>query len=87
MDNARRDFLKTSATTTAALTIGALVPDTATAADAPAIETTATAAAPAETPALAMEKKLVKAQPVPLGRVRLTGGPLKHAQDITRDYL
>jgi DUF1680 family protein len=87
MDNARRDFLKTSATTTAALTIGALVPDTATAADAPSVEATATAAAPAETPALAMEKKLVKARPVPLGRVRLTGGPLKHAQDITRDYL
>jgi DUF1680 family protein len=28
-----------------------------------------------------------KARPLPLSAVRLTGGPLKHAQDLTADYL
>lgn len=35
----------------------------------------------------AFEQKLVLARPVPLSRVRLTGGPLKQAQDVTAAYL
>jgi len=35
----------------------------------------------------ATPKIAAKAQPLPLTRVRLTGGPLKHAQDLDRDYL
>lgn len=35
----------------------------------------------------AFERKLVQAQPVPLEQIRLTGGPLKQAQDVTVKYL
>ncbi len=35
----------------------------------------------------AFEQRVVHAQPVPLDRVRLTGGPLKRAQDVTAEYL
>ena len=38
-------------------------------------------------PALASEEKLVKARPLPINNVRLTGGPLKHAQDLDLEYL
>src|ERR1044072_8775869 len=45
--------------------------------------------APAQTanPALESERRLVKARPLPLADVRLTGGPLKHAQDLELEYL
>jgi DUF1680 family protein len=33
------------------------------------------------------EKQILKARPLPLNRVRLTGGPLKQAQDVTATYL
>jgi len=35
----------------------------------------------------AFEEKILQARPLPLSKVRLTGGPLKHAQDLTADYL
>jgi DUF1680 family protein len=35
----------------------------------------------------ALEQKLVRARPLPSNHVRLTGGPLKAAQDITAEYL
>jgi DUF1680 family protein len=38
-------------------------------------------------PALDFEQRLVKARPLPLDSVRLTGGPLKHAQDLELEYL
>jgi DUF1680 family protein len=38
-------------------------------------------------PALNWEQRLVKARPLPLENVRLTGGPLKHAQDLELEYL
>ena len=46
-------------------------------------------AAPAQVdnPALDFERRLVKARPLPLESVRLTGGPLKHAQDLELEYL
>ncbi|MBL8984556.1 MAG: glycoside hydrolase family 127 protein, partial [Gemmatimonadetes bacterium] len=44
-------------------------------------------APPRTSPALEMERRLTKAQPVPLGMVRLTGGPLKKAQEVTAQYL
>lgn len=91
MDNARRDFLKSSATTAAALTVGTMVPEPALATPRPHVPADIAgapdaASAPSTTP-LDFERKMLKAHPVPLTRVRLTGGPLKHAQDITRDYL
>jgi DUF1680 family protein len=42
----------------------------------------------AHSPAVrAVEDKLIKARPLPLNKVRLTGGPLKTAQDVTAVYL
>jgi DUF1680 family protein len=38
-------------------------------------------------PAIDWERRLVKARPLPLDSVRLTGGPLKHAQDLELQYL
>ena len=35
----------------------------------------------------AFEEKMMRARPVPVGRVRLVGGPLKRAQDLTAKYL
>ncbi|HEY3287754.1 MAG TPA: beta-L-arabinofuranosidase domain-containing protein [Gemmatimonadaceae bacterium] len=79
MDSARRDFLKRSATTAAALTLGA---DVASAAPVKrAVGETVTG------DAFATERRLMRARPVPLAKVRLTGGPLKHAQEITLAYL
>jgi len=43
--------------------------------------------AQATSPALDFERRLVKARPLPLESVRLTGGPLKHAQDLELEYL
>ncbi len=45
------------------------------------------ASAQAQNPALDSERRLVKARPLPLDAVRLTGGPLKHAQDLELQYL
>jgi DUF1680 family protein len=47
----------------------------------------ALASAQAKNPALDFEGRLVKARPLPLDSVRLTGGPLKHAQDLELEYL
>src|ERR1700759_5812719 len=38
-------------------------------------------------PALDWEQRLITARPLPLQSVRLTGGPLKHAQDLELEYL
>jgi DUF1680 family protein len=38
-------------------------------------------------PALDWEQRLITARPLPLHDVRLTGGPLKHAQDLELEYL
>jgi uncharacterized protein len=45
------------------------------------------AAAQTSNPALETEMRLVKARALPLESVRLTGGPLKHAQDLELEYL
>jgi len=86
MQPARRDFLKHSAAVAAALAIDPLANDVAAASA--AMHATDTAA-PADDPKAirAFERRMLRARPVPLSRVRLTGGPLKHAQDITATYL
>jgi len=74
MSSRRREFLKHSA---AALVLGA-----------PA--TRALGAEPntkSNESAFAAEHRRQHARLVPLDRVRVTGGPLKHAQDITAEYL
>jgi uncharacterized protein len=45
------------------------------------------ALAHAANPATESEARLVTARPLPLDSVRLTGGPLKHAQDLECEYL
>lgn len=45
------------------------------------------ASAQVKNPALDSEQRLIKARPIPLASVRLTGGPLKHAQDLELEYL
>ena len=79
MDSARRDFLKRSATTAAALTLSPLGPGSAAAAESPNRA--------ADESALAAERRALRARPVPLEKVRLTGGPLKHAQELDAAYL
>ncbi len=41
----------------------------------------------ADNPARVSEQKILKVRPLPLSGVRLTGGPLKHAQDLDAEYL
>jgi uncharacterized protein len=43
--------------------------------------------AQAQNPAQASESKIIKARPLPLNSVRLTGGPLKTAQELDAKYL
>ena len=72
MSNSRREFLRQSSRAAAGLALGPL-----------ALEA---AAAPTKVLAPAAAGVL-RAQPVPLERVRVTGGPLKHAQELTAAYL
>jgi DUF1680 family protein len=79
MTSSRRDFLQRSATAAAAI---GLVP----AADLSAETLHAIGIASPES-VHAFEEKMIRAKPVPLSQVRLTGGPLKQVQDVTRKYL
>jgi uncharacterized protein len=45
------------------------------------------ALAQAPNAARASEEKILKVRPLPLSSVRLTGGPLKHAQELDAEYL
>lgn len=80
MPSSRRDFLQQSATAAAFATLGRVDPPSST----PSIE------APIEpgNPAVrAFERRMLRARPIPLDRIRLHGGPLKNAQDLTAKYL
>src|SRR5215471_12148577 len=67
MSTTRRRFLRISASTLAAATVGAQVEQASIAAQSSAVTT--------------FEQALLRARPVPLSKVRLLGGPLKLAQD------
>jgi DUF1680 family protein len=71
-DTDRRGFLQASAATAAGLALGPL----GTPADGRVIA-----------PRVASPNERVVARPVPLAKVRLTGGPLKHAQESAARYL
>ena len=103
MRNSRRDFLQRSATAAAALSLGPLANKAAAAelvasevlanhsevlANGCDVPGNGDAASP-ETPASikAFEAAMFRARPVPLRNTRVTGGPLKHAQEITGTYL
>ena len=82
MSSNRRDFIQRSATAAAALTLGPLSRDAA------AAERLTDHKGPVEDPAVrAFEDKMVRARPVPLSKVRVLGGPLKRAQELTARYL
>ena len=74
----RRDFLKVSASSATALALGPLA--------AAPVDAHAAPAAPPISPH-DTARRLRRAQPVPLERIRITGGPLHHAQKLTLDYL
>ncbi len=71
----RRSFLQVSATAASALALSPI---------AGAIAEIEQAQFPA---VRAAELRMLRAKPVPLGKVRLTGGPLKVTQDVTGAYL
>lgn len=79
MTSSRRDFLQISATAASAFALQPLSAR-ATGLDASRLD--------ARNPAVAsLEQTLLRAHPVPLGRVRITGGPAKQAQDLDVRYL
>jgi hypothetical protein len=79
--NSRREFLQRSATAAAALSLGPLANGAAAAA------LPSTPAAPEDPAVKAFEDRMLRARPVPLNKVRVLGGPLKRAQDVTAKYL
>ena len=77
----RRDFLQTSAAAAAALTLGPLTHESRA-------ETIAPNSSESSGPgAKEIEDRLLRARPVPLTDVRVTGGPAKLAQDADAKYL
>src|SRR5881275_1679941 len=72
MSSTRRDFLRVSASAAAVITLD------------PIVERADAATA---RPAAAPDSHVVRARPLHLSKVRVTGGPLKHAQDLTAKYL
>ena len=92
MTTSRRDFLQRSVTASAAAAMS-MVPLAATASAAELIakekEDDANSASVVDTPASikAFEQRMFRAKPIPLHKVRVTGGPLQHAQEITGAYL
>ncbi len=89
----RREFLQRSATAAAAASLAPLATAGAGVADAAGTAAGTAAAAPARAAAddpaaiRAFEKRMLRARPLALGRVTVTGGPLRHAQDLTAAYL
>jgi uncharacterized protein len=82
MHTSRRDFLQCSATAAAALSIGPL------ASDLRAIDPMVDEGLSHEDPTVrAFEEKMMRARPLALNKVRVLGGPLKQAQDLTAKYL
>ncbi len=79
MTSSRRDFLQRSA---AAATTVALGPVTSSAGT-----RSLSRLEPGSAPANETDNSRVRARPVPSSRVRITGGPVKQAQDVTAKYL
>lgn len=79
LSSTRRDFLQTTATVAASVTFGrAALAETLPG---------AVNATPEDPGIRAFEDRMLRAKPVPLDKVRVTGGPLKNAQDLTAAYL
>jgi len=89
MSSSRRDFIQRSAAAAAAASLVPLAPLAAGEAAAPGRSEPAAPSVPPESPATikAFEKRMQRARPLALSSVRVTGGPLKNAQDLTAKYL
>src|SRR5690242_11119217 len=72
MSTSRRNSIRLSASSLAAATLGSSAAEAG-------VEQSSTASS--------FEENLLRAQPVPLSKVRITGGPLKLAQDADAKYL
>ena len=82
MATSRRDFIQIGTAAASALTLGSLGLERRASAWSVA------AGQNAQDPGVrAFETGVLRARAVPLGKVRLTGGPLKQAQDVTAAYL
>jgi DUF1680 family protein len=80
MTTSRRDFLQRSVIAASAATLGPAASDTAE-------SFTRIDGAITPPPASGADATRIRARPVPSSRVRVSGGPLKHAQDLTAKYL
>ena len=80
MKKSRREFLGSAATVAAAISLEPL-------GKIAKAEYPLNANGPEDPKVRALEEKLMRARPIPLDKVRLTGGPLKQVQDVTRTYL
>lgn len=98
MATTRRDFLQRSASAAAVLSLGPLASDAAAETLTSAQREGAAAAGLVEVPTAAaplvpvssikaLEARLMRARPIPLNAIRITGGPLKHAEDLNGKYL
>jgi hypothetical protein len=76
MPSSRRNFLQGSASAAALVTFGRVEPGTPL-----------RHPEPADPAVKAFERRLLKARPLPLDQIRVTGGPLRNAQDLTAKYL
>jgi hypothetical protein len=72
MPSSRRNFLQGSASAAALVTFGRVEPGTPL-----------RHPEPADPAVKAFERRLLKARPLPLDQIRVTGGPLRNAQDLT----
>jgi DUF1680 family protein len=93
MSTNRRSFLQRSATAAAALSLGPIAVARAEqvggAVEGALRDDADVAASARETPASikAFERRMLRARPVPLRNTRVTGGPLKYAQELDGQYL
>src|SRR5215831_6190650 len=76
MHSTRRDFLRLSTAAAAGFAVGSRVRSVA-----------AQAQVAQNSSVRVFEEKMIRAHPVPWSRVRILGGPLKRAQDLTARYL
>jgi len=87
MASSRRDFVAHAAGTAASLALSPLLDGHVAAMSRDTVAATPSTPAEPDTPARQHEERITRAHPVPLERVRVTGGPLKQAQDLTAAYL
>ena len=88
MPSSRRDFLQSSASAAAALTLGPLERAVGAEMQRPGVHHMPEDQSGLEVPAIKVfEDRMIRARPLALDRVRVLGGPLQRAQQVTAKYL